>query len=115
MQETKISIEELKHIANNMEQKKEDIKEIYQAKVCSILKNGRLNKINNITEYDEIELDLKKQFEEFDSNMTELIEVLKNKIIPEYENLSDEIKNLFKNKLSKELKDLLEIRGETNE
>ena len=112
MENTKISIEELKKVVNNIEKKKDEINKLYETdikkNILLIYKN--INKSNN--SYDTIEEDLKKGFHAFDNNMNELIQLLKNIIIPNYEDLSNELIFLFDKQFAKEIEKLLDIKGE---
>ena len=72
---------------------------------------GSLHNVRNELDFYYIDYkgkDLKKLFSELDTNVTDLTNVLLNKIIPNYENLSTEIKALFDNNFADKLTQLLE-------
>ena len=112
MESTKISIDELKNVANSMETKKDQINNLYETKIKKSILYVSKTMNNNNQIQDEIEIELKKAFIDFDTNMDDLIQLLKNTIIPNYEDLSNELKYLFNKQFAKEMEKILEIKGE---
>ena len=112
MKNETISIETLKLLVNQLKEKKDQIDSIYKIQVKDTLLSGRINLKIDYSKYDEIENKINQSFLVFDEEILELIEVLNNKIIPGYENLSDDIIHLFNQKFAKEISSLLDIKGE---
>ena len=87
-----VRTEELKVITNNIIQEKNDILDLYTESLVDILTTSEIKLTNYSKEVNDVSKELKKLFSEFDTNVTDLTNVLLNKIIPNYENLSTEIK-----------------------
>lgn len=103
-----VRTEELKVITNNIIQEKNDILDLYTESLVNILTTSEIKLTNYSKEVNEVSKELKKLFSELDTNVTDLTNVLLNKIIPNYENLSTEIKALFDNNFADKLTQLLE-------
>lgn len=103
-----VRTEELKVITNNIIQEKNDILDLYTESLVDILTTSEIKLTNYSKEVNEVSKELKKLFSELDTNVTDLTNVLLNKIIPNYENLSTEIKALFGNNFADKLTQLLE-------
>ena len=100
---------DLKKITNNLIKEKNEIMDLYNESLKDILTTSQKELIKSKEDIVGISDELKKLFTRFDSDISELTNLLLTKIIPEYENLSVEIKELFNKTFASELGNLLDI------
>ena len=115
MKEEKVNIEKLKELSKSISNKKDTILEINDNNLHQLLTESRTLIKTNELKLDSIEESIKYNIKELEKNLNSLIEILNNTIIPMYEESKYEIKNLFNNKLAKDVNNLLEIGGNKNE
>ena len=77
-----VRTEDLKVITNNIIQEKNDILDLYTESLIDILTTSEIKLTNYSKEVNEVSKELKKLFSELDTNVTDLTNVLLNKIIP---------------------------------
>ncbi len=104
-----VSTEEIRLIANNLISEKDEIIDLYNESLKDILDTSELELANSNTEIKNITEEVKKLFTQFDNNITDLTNLLTNKIIPNYEDLTGEIKTLFNKTFASEMNNLLNI------
>ncbi|MBQ6497497.1 MAG: hypothetical protein IJI58_02145 [Bacilli bacterium] len=100
---------DLRKITNNLIKEKNEIMDLYNESLKDILTTSQKELIKSKEDIVGISDELKKLFTRFDSDISELTNLLLTKIIPEYENLSVEIKELFNKTFASELGNLLDI------
>jgi hypothetical protein len=104
-----VSTNDLKLITKQIRAKKEEIIDIYNDSLKEvILASDACFKQNGVT-YEEVNLRFQKLFKDFDYCVTELVEVMEQKIVPGYEDLSGDIKMFFNKQFASELGRLLDI------
>ena len=102
-----VSTDQLRLVAKSLIAEKTEIIDLYNKSLKDILLTSELELKNSKESIREISEELNKLFSEFDNNMTDLTSLLANKIIPEYQNLSVDLKELFSKNFGSELTDLL--------
>lgn len=100
---------DLRKITNNLIKEKNEIMDLYNESLKDILTTSQKELFKSKEDIVGISDELKKLFTRFDSDISELTNLLLTKIIPEYENLSVEIKELFNKTFASELGNLLDI------
>jgi len=102
-----INTDDLKIISNNIITKKNQIIDIYNHRIKTIINDNEKFLMENGFTIDEIE----ELFTKLDKDITELVNVLKNRIIGNYEDLNTNLKDLFSNKFKNEIESLLDIKN----
>ena len=102
-----INTDDLKIISNNIITKKNQIIDIYNHRIKTIINDNEKFLMENGFTIDEIE----ELFTKLDKDITELVNVLKNRIIGNYEDLNTNLKDLFGNKFKNEIESLLDIKN----
>ena len=102
-----VSTDELKLVAKSLISEKDEIIDLYNKSLKDILLTSELELRDSKENIHEISDELHRLFSEFDTNMTELTNLLMNRIIPEYKNLSNDLKGLFSKRLGTDLANLL--------
>lgn len=105
-----ISTEGLKEVANTINEKKDEIMKIYNTTLKSILSSSKECLSVSGLDYSQVENEFKTTFETLDKRVTELTNVLVTKIIPSYEDLSGEIKQMFNNDFASEMASILDLK-----
>ena len=107
MSDIKINTNEVRAIANRLDSKKEEMLNVYKSRLVPLLKSSEeCLKVSNLS-YDEIINSFDNVFNSLDQRMTDLTSVLKNRIIPEYENAANAISNSFNNSFAEEMRSIL--------
>ena len=106
---TIISLEDLKYIASNITEKRREIMDTYNSSLKGLLIESDKCLRQAGKSFEEEDMEFKRLFTAFDKSVTELTEVLTNKIIPGYENLSEELRHLFNKQFAGEIARLLEL------
>ena len=97
----------------NILKKKNEIIDIYEKEIRNIIIQSRNSLTQNNIIYEEFLEDFDNLLKTFDKETSNIIDVLKRDIIPKYDNLSSELKNLFSDNFKIEINDLLKIdKGE---
>ena len=104
-----VDTEGLRIIASSIQEKKNKIVDVYNSRLKDVLYNSKDCLKQGGHSYEELDAEFKKMFSDLDNNINELTDVLVNKIIPRYENLSDDIKAFFNKQFAETLSQLLEI------
>jgi len=107
MSDIKINTSEVRAIADRLDSKKEEMLNVYKSRLIPLLKSSEeCLKVSNLS-YDEVINSFDSVFNSLDQRMSELTNVLKNKIIPEYENAANAISNSFNNTFAEEMRSIL--------
>ena len=104
-----VKLDELKEIAVKMREKKDILLDIYEKKIKQILYKSNLCITKSGGNYEEIESTYNDLISQFDYKMTDLDEFLINKVIPSYEYLSTDIKNIFNHDFADKMQNLLDM------
>ena len=107
-----VNIDNLKKIAFNIDKKKDEIKTLYEMKIKSIVDFSKECIIKNGADYDKINNNFNELFNDLDNRLNILVDLLNNKIIPSYSDLSVNIKEYFNNQFALELENLLDTNNE---
>lgn len=110
-----VNIEELRRVSIDIENKKNMIMDIYNSNIKKILYNYEKIAERNLDIPKEKEIIFKELFTKFDNNMTELIELLTYKIIPNYEELAFSINKSFNDTFAKKMSNYLDLEVNENE
>lgn len=102
-----VNTSNLREATSSIITKKDEIMDIYNNSIKKLLVDSETKLINKEQEIIDIEESLKKLFVQFDTSVTELTNLLINKIIPNYDNLSVDVKSLFNDNFANKLNDLL--------
>ncbi len=98
-----VKTEEIRQIAQNINAKREEIKNVYSANVLPILNSSEeCLKVSGLN-YEEVLQSFNSLFNSLDAQLNSLSDVLVNKVIPGYENVSDVIKKLFNSTLADQI------------
>ena len=104
----KIDIDGLKTIAASLKTEKEKILDIYQNDVVYILEKSFKCISKQGINYEEYNASMSNLFDLLYEYLSELTDLLSNKIIPRYENLSGDLVALFNNDFASKLSSLLD-------
>ena len=108
-----IKTDNLNKATENILKKKNEIIDIYEKEIRNIIIQSRNSLTQNNIIYEEFLEDFDNLLKTFDKETSNIIDVLKRDIIPKYDNLSSELKNLFSDNFKIEINDLLKIdKGE---
>ena len=105
--ESLISTEGLKEIANNINAKREEFAALYKNSITNVLIESKEAIAVSGVNYDDFISKFGKTFETLDARLGELSEVLVNQIIPNYDNLNGQIKNIFNKNFADEMNGIL--------
>ena len=103
-----INIEEIKLITDEIDTKKKEIINIYNQSLKNLIQNSRESIVKSNMSYEVIDSKFRSLFEQFDNNLSLIVNTLKRDIITNYESLSDDLNNLFNKQLMEGLNSLLE-------
>ncbi len=107
MSDIKINTSEVRTIANRLDSKKEEMMNTYKNRLVPLLKSSEeCLKVSSLS-YDEVISSFDSVFNTLNQRMTELTDILKNKIIPEYENSANVISQSFNNNFAEEMRSIL--------
>ena len=104
-----VNTSELRLIASDIRDRKNIIIDIYESNIKSLLLESEKRIIESGEDYEECLKTYESLFSDLDNNIDELVTTLVDKIIPVYEDLSSNIKELFNNQFAKELESILDI------
>ena len=107
-----VNIEELKNIVTDLNNNKDTVNQLFNEKINSILLRSKTPLEKKGVSYDNELEKFNKLAKKYDNNISELINTLEQKIIPEYENLHTDINSLFNNELISRLQDILGNEGD---
>ena len=107
MNESLISTEGLKEIANNINAKRDEISTLYKNSITNVLTESKEAISVSGVNYDDFMNKFGKTFEALDARLGELSEVLINQIIPNYDSLSGQIQNIFNKDFADEMNGII--------
>lgn len=110
-----VKIEELRMAAIDIKNKRDSIMNAYESTIKKILNQSEECIKEAGQDYNEVTSNFKNLFSSFDASITELTDVLTNKIIPNYEDLIENINNSFNHKFASEMKRILELEDNNEE
>ena len=113
MNSEKVNIENLKLIAADIKKKKDEIITIYDMKIKTIIDYSHECIVMNGDSFERVEKEFADLFNELDLSLMNLADILSNKIIPNYEDLSLNIKEYFNNQFALELEEILNMEDKT--
>lgn len=106
-QENYVSTEGLKEIANNINTKRDEIATLYKNSITKVLTESKdAISISGIN-FDEFLSKFGKTFETLDTRLGELSNVLVNQIIPNYDEINVQIKQIFNQDFANQMNDIL--------
>ncbi len=108
-EDIRIRTDDLKRIVNDINMKKNQIMDIYNHSLKSILYSCENTLLDSGYNFVEIEDSFMTLFNDFNNFLDEFVRVLSDGVISNYEDLNSNLKNLFNNELSNGLNDLLGI------
>ena len=107
-----VSTNDLRRVAQCISNRKKEIMDVYHTSVKDLLLQSTECLKKKGISYEEEEIRFQKLFMEFDNSVTELVDVLENRIIPGYENLSGDIKKFFNDQFASEMGTLLNMQDQ---
>lgn len=94
-EKTVVKTDEIRQIANNINSKREEINGVFKTDVLPVLNSSEdCLKVSGLN-YDEVINAFNNLFNSLDGQLNNLTDVLINKVIPSYENVSEVIKKYF--------------------
>ena len=102
-----ISVDQLRQVAKSIDSSRNDITNLYNTNVKTILESSKEAIVVSGLDFDEFINKFTKSFNSLDTKLGALSDVLLNKIIPNYENLGDEIKRAFNDTFASEMASIL--------
>lgn len=110
MNGTAISIDQVKLVLQSLKNSKSNIKSTYNNDIRSVLQSSQQCLAVSGVNYTQLINILDEVFKTIDTNFDGLIDVLENKVISGYTDLSFALTQLFNNSLGSQLSSLLNIR-----
>ena len=92
LDQLKVNADGLRSVAQDMTTKKDEIMNIYNGTLKSIIESSKTCISTSGLDFDQVNSIFAKTFADLDSSITELSDALVNKIIPSYEDLSVDIR-----------------------
>ena len=102
-----VNTDDLKAIANEIDQKKQGISDLYQGEIKSILKESENVIVSSGLDFNELTLLYDAIFYNLDAKLYNICHVLSNKVAPSYDNLSTNIAKAFNEDFANQMKDLM--------
>lgn len=99
----------LRQAAASIESKKEELMGIYNNDIKTVIESSKQCIVTSGLNFDQVDASFKTTFTNLDQRLTELTRVLVEQIIPNYENLSDEIRRAFNNDFATQMSSLLDL------
>ena len=106
-----VDIDKIKNMAKSIDARRDEMMTLYKMKIQPLIEFSRESIKDNVSII-EIDKTFNNLFKELNVRLNELNVLLDNDIIPNYENLSSDIKELFNNQFALEMENLLNIRDE---
>lgn len=110
----KVNTEGLKSVAQDMNAKRDEIMNIYNGTLKQIIESSKECISTSGLDFDSVNFVFERTFKNLDTSISQLSDVLLNKIIPSYEELSAEIRYAFNNEFAEEMSNLLGIASATS-
>ena len=108
--ENYVNLDKLLIVATDIDRKKDEILTLYDMKIKTILDYSCDCITQNGDSFDEFNSEFAKLFKELDKRLTELTSTLTNIVVPNYQDFSTDIKELFNNQFALELEKLLDMK-----
>ena len=105
----KVNAEGLRSVAQDMNVKKEEIMNIYNGSLKQIIESSKQCIATSGLDFDQVNAVFAQTFADLDVNISALTDALVNKIIPSYEDLSNEIRVAFNTEFADQMSSLLGI------
>ncbi len=102
-----VSTEELRQVAEDLRNKKEEILNIYNTKIISILEESKEAISASGLNFDDFKSTFSQVFGRIDTKITSLSNALTNTIIPKYDELNSYVGNAFNNDFANQMGELL--------
>jgi hypothetical protein len=100
----------LRAVAQDLNVKREEIMNVYTGSLKQIIESSKQCISTSGLDFDQVNSVFAKTFSSLDSSIGELSDVLINKIIPSYEDLSAEIRTVFNSEFADQLASILGIQ-----
>ena len=110
-----VRIDELEMAANDIKNKRDMILSIYETVIKKVLYQSEDYFVKSNQNYNDVENTFKDLFSKFDLSVTELTDLLTNKIIPNYQDLIISIRRSFNKQFASEMTELLGLEDNSNE
>lgn len=104
-----LDLDGMKTVSNSLNQEKTRVEEIFNQDIVEILLNSEECLTKQGLNYEEYCGEIGELFDKFNNSINDLTEVLSNKIIPRYENLTGDLTSLFNTDFANKMNSLLEI------
>ena len=102
-----VKTDEIRQIAQNISTRREEIKNVYTTDILPILNSSEeCLKVSGLN-YEEVLQSFSSLFNSLDTQLNSLSDVLINKVIPNYDGVSDVIKRLFNTTLADQMSQAL--------
>ena len=105
----KVDASGLRSVAQDINTKREEIMNVYTGSLKQIIESSKQCISTSGLDFDQVNSVFAKTFSSLDSSLAELSDVLINKIIPSYEDLSSEIRSAFNSEFADQLSSILGI------
>ena len=110
----KVNTDGLKSVAQDMNAKRDEIMNIYNGTLKQIIESSKECISTSGLDFDMVNSVFERTFKNLDTSISQLSDVLLNKIIPSYEELSAEIRYAFNTEFADEMSNLLGIASATS-
>ena len=107
LDQLKVNADGLRSVAQDMTTKKDEIMNIYNGTLKSIIESSKTCISTSGLDFDQVNSIFAKTFADLDSSITELSDALVNKIIPSYEDLSADIRVAFNSEFADQMSSIL--------
>ncbi len=102
-----VSTEDLRQVANNLNNKKNEIMNIYNSKVKPVMQQSKEAITVSGLNFEEFNRQFNQAFTNLANEIGSLSNALTNKIIPNYNDLSQSIRNAFNNEFANQMSTIL--------
>lgn len=107
-----VSKEGIIQIAQNIDTRRQEIYDVYKTQIVPILKSSEECLSVSGLNYDDVIKSFENVFNSLNTQITDLYKALTDKIIPNYENTSNIIRQLFNSEFAEELSGILSTMNE---
>ena len=105
-----IKTENLNKVSNDILTKKNEIMDVYEKELKSIIELSKTCIEHNGQSFENIKEEFDSLFKEFNNEITNMMFVLQKDIIPKYDNLAGDLRGLFSEQFKDELSNLLDTK-----
>ncbi len=106
-----VSIEELKSVLASLKKQKENLSSVYKGSISSVLESSNSCLAVANLDTSAIKSTFDSVFNDIDTNMDALINVLENKVIRNYSELAEAIRTMFNNDFMTKMNELIAGAG----